>query len=269
MLQVSPGCWALVTGASSGIGESIARKLCERRIPVVLVARSAARLEELAGQWTSRYQSPVLAIPLDLSRDGAADRLAEETEGAGKPIDLLVNNAGFGFNGPFEELPAARLDEMLRLNVSALSQLTHLVLPAMKARRHGRILNVASTAAYLPVPYMASYAATKAYVLSLSQALHEEAKGDGITVTCLCPGYTRTRFHDVAGMRGAEATVFPEMSADDVAEAGLAALERGRAYVVPHVLDRLWIASGRLVPRWVPATIAAWVFRRTQKKAAG
>ena len=127
-------------------------------------------------------------------------------------------------------------------------------------------MNVASTAGFLPMPYFAAYAASKAYVLSLTHALHEEAKVDGITVTCLCPGYTKTEFHRIAGMRGAEATPFPEMRADDVAEIGLRALEDGKPLVVTHPLDRLWIESGRLVPRSVPPKIAAAIFRRTRLK---
>ena len=155
---------------------------------------------------------------------------------------------------------------LVDLNVRVLTESCHRFLSPMRARRHGRILNVASTSSFLPVPYMAAYAASKAFVLSFSQALHEEARGDGVTVTALCPGYTRTAFHDVAGMRGAEATPFPEMTPEAVADAGLAALENERALVVTHPLDRLWIALGRLAPRTLPPRIAAAVFRRTPLK---
>jgi short-subunit dehydrogenase len=134
----------------------------------------------------------------------------------------------------------------------------------MRARRGGAILNVASTAAFLPVPYFAAYAASKAFVLSFTHALHEEAKKDGVTVTCLCPGYTKTNFYAVAGMRGAEATPFPEMTADAVATIGLEALRKKKPYVVTHPLDRAWIASGRLVPRSVQVKLSAAVFSRTR-----
>jgi short-subunit dehydrogenase len=153
---------------------------------------------------------------------------------------------------------------MLQLNVVATAELTHRFLVAMRARHRGAILNVASTAAFLPMPYFAAYAASKAFVLSFTHALHEEAKKDGVTVTCLCPGYTKTNFYSVAGMRGAEATPFPEMTPDAVAKIGLEALRKKKAYVVTHFLDRAWIASGRFVPRSVPVKLSAAVFSRTR-----
>ncbi len=186
------------------------------------------------------------------------------TEGAGKVVSTLVNGAGFGLNGPEAELPLPRVLEMLQLNVVATAELTHRFLAAMRARRGGAILNIASTAAFLPMPYFAAYAASKAFILSFTHALHEEAKKDGVTVTCLCPGYTKTNFYAVAGMRGAEATPFPEMTPDAVARIGLEALRKKKAYVVTHPLDRAWIASGRLVPRWVPVKLAAAVLLQTR-----
>ncbi|HEX2757350.1 MAG TPA: SDR family NAD(P)-dependent oxidoreductase, partial [Thermoanaerobaculia bacterium] len=166
--------------------------------------------------------------------------------------------------GPEADLPLSRVIEMLQLNVVATAELTHRFLVVMRARRGGAILNVASTAAFLPMPYFAAYAASKAFVLSFTHALHEEAKKDGVTVTCLCPGYTKTNFYSVAGMRGAEATPFPEMTPDAVAKIGLEALRKKKAYVVTHFLDRAWIASGRFVPRSVPVKLSAAVFSRTR-----
>ena len=263
MIRTAPGSLAVVTGASSGIGEALARLLAEQQTPLVLVARSRDRLDALATSWRARYGGPIETLPLDLSVPGSVAALFDATEANGRPVDLLVNCAGFGANGTFDELPLERTLELIDLNVRALTESCHRFLAPMRARRHGRILNVASTAAFLPLPYMAAYAASKAFVLSLSHALHEEARRDGVTVTALCPGYTRTAFHDVAGMKGADATPFPEMTAEDVAAVGLAALENERAFVVTHPLDRLWIALGRFSPRTLPPRIAAAVFRRT------
>jgi short-subunit dehydrogenase len=265
MLAVPPGSFALVTGASSGIGEAIAGRLAARGVSLILAARSAPRLAELRSEWSACHGVAVEAVPVDLSEADGPARLWEATEGAGRKIHLLVNNAGFGLNGAEADLPLARTSEMIRLNVGATAELTHRFLVAMRARGSGWILNVASTAAFLPGPWFGSYSATKAFVLSLSLALHEEAKRDGVVVTCLCPGYTRTGFQAAAGMKPADETpLFPVMSADGVAEAGLRALEKGRPFVVPHPLDRLWISSLRLVPRWLPPRLAAAFFRRSR-----
>ncbi len=265
MLEVPKGSWALVTGASAGIGEALAERLAERGIPLLLTARSAGRLAELAAAWRARYRVEVEAVPCDLSAPGAASALFDATEGAGRPVDLLAANAGFGWYGPQVEHPLDRTLEMLRLNVVGTTELVHLALGAMRRRGRGKILVVASTAAFLPVPYMAVYAATKAYDLSLAHALHEEAAPDGVTVTALCPGTTRTRFHRVAGLAEGERVRFPALDPGTVAEAGLQGLERGKAVVVPNLLDRLWIASGRLVPRTWPPRIGAAVFSRLRR----
>jgi uncharacterized protein len=265
MLSLPPGAFALVTGASSGIGEAIAGRLAARGVPLVLAARSAARLEELRAEWTARHRVAVETVAVDLSEAEGPRRLWEATEGAGREVHLLVNNAGFGLNGAEADLPLERTAAMVRLNVAATAELTHRFLVAMRGRRSGWILNVASTAAFLPGPHFATYSATKAFVLSFTHALHEEAKRDGVTVSCLCPGYTRTAFQAAAGMKSADETpLFPVLSAGEVAEAGLRALEKGRPFVVPHPLDRLWIASLRLVPRSLPPKLAAAFFRRSR-----
>jgi hypothetical protein len=186
------------------------------------------------------------------------------TEGRGRPVTLLVNNAGFGLNGPETDLPLERVHALLELNVVATAELTHRFLVAMKARGAGAILNVSSTSAFYPVPYFSVYGASKAFVLNFTHALHEEARKDGVTVTCLVPGYTKTNFHAVAGMKGAEATPFPEMTAEAVATIGLEAVRKRKAFVVTHPLDRAWIASGKLVPRWVPAKVGAYFFSKTR-----
>ncbi|HUM02588.1 MAG TPA: SDR family oxidoreductase [Thermoanaerobaculia bacterium] len=264
MIRVADGAWAVVTGASSGIGAAIAEQLAARKIPLVLVARSAGALSERAAAWRERHGIDVEALPLDLSRPGAAAALFDATEGRGRPVDLLVNGAGFGWNGPQAEFETARFLELLSLNVMATAELTHRFLVAMRSRRRGAILNVASTSAFFPQPFFAAYGASKAFILSFTHALHEEAKRDGVTVTALCPGYTRTKFHEVAGMRGAEGTPFPEMTAARVAERGLTALGKGRAVVVTHGFDRLWIAMTRVLPRSVPPRLAAAFFTRTR-----
>ena len=255
---------AVVTGASSGIGEALARRLAESDRDLILVARTGHRLARLAEELAKANGIEAGILVADLETPEGRETVFAETEGAGKAVELLVNAAGFGLNGPEVELPLDRVLGMLQLNVVATAELTHRFLVGMRARRAGAILNVASTAAFLPMPYFAAYAASKAFVLSFSHALHEEAKQDGVTVTCLCPGYTKTNFHRVAGMRGAEATPFPEMTPDAVAKIGLEALRKKKAYVVTHPLDRAWIASGRLVPRSMPVKLAAAIFSRTR-----
>ena len=264
MIRVADGARAVVTGASSGIGAAIAGKLAAEKVPLVLVARSAGVLSERAAALRERSGADVEVLPLDLSRPGAAAALFDATEGRGRPVDLLVNGAGFGWNGPQAEFETARFLELLELNVVATAELTHRFLVAMRARRRGAILNVASTAAFFPQPYFAAYGASKAFVLAFTEALHEEARRDGVTVTALCPGYTRTNFHAVAGMRGAEGTPFPEMTAEQVARIGLDALGKGRAFVVTHGLDRLWIAMTRFLPRSIPPRLVAAFFSRTR-----
>ncbi|HTS01761.1 MAG TPA: SDR family oxidoreductase [Thermoanaerobaculia bacterium] len=254
---------AVVTGASSGIGAALARLLAARGRTVLLVARGREALEDLAKELRAAGgAAEVLAA--DLATTPGRDAVWDATEGRGRPVTLLVNDAGFGLNGPETELPLERVRALLELNVVATAELTHRFLVAMKARRGGAILNVSSTAAFYPTPYFSVYGASKAFVLNFTHALHEEAKKDGVTVTCLVPGYTKTNFHAVAGMKGAEATPFPEMSAEAVARIGLEALRKRKAFVVTHPVDRAWIASGRLVPRSVPAKLGAFFFSKTR-----
>lgn len=256
------GTWALVTGASSGIGLAFAEAIAARGIPLVLTARSGDKLAALAARLAEREGVEAVAHPCDLTRPEAPAELIAATEGAGRPLGLLVNDAGFGFAGPFAEQPLDELLAMLRLNVLASTELTHRALPGMRARRGGAVLNVASTAAFVPGPGFAAYSATKTYLLSLSIALHEELRSDGVLVTALCPGFTRTAFAGAARMKSASGTPFPESTPEKVAASGLRALDRGHAFHVSHPLDRVWIASGRLVPRTWPAKIAARFFAK-------
>jgi short-subunit dehydrogenase len=242
---------ALVTGASAGLGAEFARRLSKRGFRLVLVARRKERLEQLASELGNAR-----AVAIDLSKTGAAAKLMADIAAAGETVDLLVNNAGFGLIGRFAEREPERLREMIDLNCGALSELCRAVAPAMVERRSGRILNVASTAAFQPGPKMAVYFATKAFVLSLSEALHEELKPHGIAVSCLCPGPTRTEFGDVAGFGGNGLFDRVAMDAPAVVEAGLAGLDRNRAVVVTGWLNKLGAASTRFAPRSVVRRIA-------------
>jgi short-subunit dehydrogenase len=242
---------ALITGASAGLGVEFARQLSKRGHRLVLVARRKDRLEELASELGNAR-----AVSLDLSKRDSAAKLMADLAAAGERVDLLVNNAGFGLIGRFAELELKRLRQMIDLNCGALTELCSAVAPSMIARKSGAILNVASTAAFQPGPKMAVYFATKAFVLSLSEALHEELKPHGIKVSCLCPGPTRTEFGDVAGFGGNGLFDRVAMNAPEVVEAGLAALDRNRAVVVTGWLNKLGAASTRFAPRSVVRRIA-------------
>jgi uncharacterized protein len=232
---------ALVTGASGGIGLEIARCLARDGYDLVLVARSGDKLQALADELGG---ARVLAA--DLSDPGAAAKVAAEVPS----VDVLVNNAGVGDFGPFVDADLDRVLAMLQLNVVALTQLTRIYLPAMVERRSGRVLNVASTAAFQPGPLMAVYYATKAYVLSFSEALAEELRGTGVTVTALCPGPTRSGFQAAAEMEESRLVRGRKLpSSQQVAEAGVRAMHRGRAIVIPGVGNKLLAQSVRFGPR--------------------
>ncbi len=239
---------ALITGASAGIGEEFARQLSKRGYRLILAARRKDRLDALTAELGNAR-----TVAIDLAEAGSAVKLVAA---AGEPIDLLVNNAGFGLHGRFAELDASRLREMIDLNVGSLTDLCRAFAPAMIERRSGAILNVASTAAFQPGPGMAVYFATKAYVLSFTEALHEELKPHGIRVTALCPGPTRTEFGAVAGF--GEGGSFDRFSADaeSVVRAGLKALDKNRAVAVPGLLNKITAASTRFAPRPIARKIA-------------
>ena len=242
---------ALVTGASAGLGVEFARQLSKRGYRLVLAARRKERLEELA-----KELGKARAVAIDLSKSNAVGKLMADVEANGETVDLLVTNAGLGLIGRFAELDSKRERQMIDLNVGALTELCRAVAPAMIERRSGAILNVASTAAFQPGPKMAVYFATKAFVLSLSEALHEELKPHGIKVSCLCPGPTRTEFGEVAGFGGNGLFDRVAMSADKVVETGLAGLDANRAVVVAGWLNKIGAASTRFAPRPVVRKIA-------------
>jgi short-subunit dehydrogenase len=241
---------ALVTGASAGLGAEFARQLSGRGYRLVLAARRKERLEELAAALGNAR-----AVEIDLSAKGSTAALVADLESAGESVSLLVNNAGFGAYGRFDESEPERLRQMVDLNCSSLTELCRAFLPSMIKRREGAILNVASTAAFQPGPYMAVYFATKAYVLSLTEALHEEAKPFGVKVSALCPGPTRTEFGSVAGFTSGRFDALG-MESEPVVRMGLDGLERNKAVVIPGMLNKAGAFSTRLAPRALVRKIA-------------
>ena len=249
----------LVTGASSGIGYELARRFARDRHDLVLVARSAERLAEIGRELGGSAGVKVKVVAKDLSRPGAARELFDELRREGIAIRVLVNCAGFGTTGPFVEADPGAEREMIQLNMVALTELTRLALQEMVPRREGRILNVASTAAFQPGPRMAVYYATKAYVLFFSEALKSELAGAGVTVTTLCPGPTRTGFGARANMEGSRLFRLGAMDAASVAEAGYRGLMKGRGLVVPGLGNKLLALSVRVSPRWAVTAIVRWL----------
>jgi short-subunit dehydrogenase len=241
---------AIVTGASAGIGREFARILAREGHDLVLVARRETQLNELATALKKEYGADSTVAAVDLSGADAADQVL--TAVGGRPVEVLINNAGFGGLGRFAERSRDDDMRMVAVNITALTDLTKQLLPGMVARGRGRILNVASTAAFQPGPFMAVYYASKAYVLSLSQALAEELAGTGVTVTCLCPGVTESEFHAVAGTDSQPLTQGPlSMSAESVAEAGYRAMVRGKLLEIPGLHNKIGAQSIRIAPRRV------------------
>lgn len=252
--------YALITGASSGIGECFARALAARKHNLVLVARSKNKLDALAEELGAKHGVRAAARAADLSQPGAASALADRLAVEKLSVDLLINNAGFGARGEFWNLPLDRFDEMVRLNVLALVELTHRLLPAMIANKAGGIINVSSTASFQPVPYTTVYGATKAFVTSFSMALAEELRAQGIKVVTLCPGGTRTNFF-VAGDYKKRTMPGGLQAPEEVVEEALRALDRSGGLVVPRFMNKLSVISQRLLPRGAVARIAARLFR--------
>ncbi len=255
--------WALVTGASAGIGTEIARELARRGWRLVITARSEGRLEALATELREAHGVEVRVVALDLAAPEAPATLEAATEGAGLPVGLLVNNAGFGHLGPLAEQDDAQLRAMIDLNAGALAELTRRFGARMATRGEGRVLNVASTAAFQPGPLMAAYYATKAFVVSFSEAVRNELAPHGVTVTTLCPGVTRSEFHARAGMKGTTALErLPFASAESVARFGVEAALRGKGVAIPGLLNRIMATSVGFVPRGLRPAIV----RRIQEK---
>ena len=252
--------FALITGASSGIGACFARALAARGYSLVLVARSADKLTALQAEITSKFPVRIETVVQDLSAVGAAQQLVTTLQQRGLEIDLLVNNAGFGAQGEFWTLPLERQSEMLRLNVVTLTELSHLLLPAMIERRRGGIINTSSTASFQAMPYTAVYGATKAFVTNFSMGLAEEAARYGVKVMALCPGGTATNFFDAGAFTTRN---FPGglESAETVVEVGLRAFERGDSLAVTRLINRLMLLVERLAPRRFVVRQAGNMFR--------
>ena len=241
--------WAIVSGASSGIGSEFARLLALKGYSVVLVARREDRLRALAAELESSAPVKTRVLAADLGEPGASSTLAAALEADGLVLEVLVNNAGFGERGAFAETDWDREYAMMQLNMVALVELTKRILPGMVARRRGHILNVASTAAFQPGPFMAVYFATKAFVLSFSEGVNEELRGSGVSLTTLCPGPTDSEFFDAAKMQGSMLFKRKIPTSRAVATAGLDAMFAGKRTVIHGLSNRIGTTFARLLPR--------------------
>jgi short-subunit dehydrogenase len=248
-----PDATAVVTGASSGIGEELARRIAGAGYGVTLVARRAERLRDLARELSDEHGVAAETVSCDLTDRGARARMAQTIERRGRAVEVLVNNAGYGSGGRFWELDAGNEADMVRTNVEAVVALTAAYLPAMVERGRGAVLNLGSTIAFQPVPFQTTYGASKAFVLSFTESLHEELRGTGVTITALCPGPVRTEFGEAGGFGGADERIpsFMWLSAEEAAEAGVAGLEKGHRVVVPGLLNQLTALGGQHAPRSV------------------
>jgi uncharacterized protein len=249
----------LITGASSGIGEAFARRLAARGENVVLVARSEDKLAGLCNELGRANSVNAQYIALDLTEENAAAKLFEETSRRGIEVETLINNAGFGSMGDFATLDLERELGMVDLNIKALVALTHYFIKPMRERKRGTIINVASTAAFQGVPYMATYAATKAFVLSFSEALWDENRQFGVHVMALCPGVTETNFFAAANTDKPPMRV--AQTPDEVVDTALSGLKRGKSHIISGWTNYLMTESERLVPRWIVARIAGKAMR--------
>ncbi len=263
MSKESAGGWAVVTGASSGLGAVFAEQLADRGMPLVLAGRDATRLQQVRQR--VQQKAPGIDVEVvvgDLGTEAGVRELIEAI--GGRDVETLVNNAGFGTHGLLAEIDARKERELVAVNVDALVQLTHAVLPGMLARGRGGIVNVASTIAFQPGPYQATYGASKAFVLSFSQAVRAETKGSGVTVTALCPGPTRTGFVAALGADVSGVAVYRNLvSPEPVVAAGLRGLDRGRAVVIPG--RRNWLMAN--IARYSPPSISTAVSARMLRPA--
>ena len=256
---------AVVTGASSGIGLELSRALSRRGLAVLAVARRSERLDQLAAEALAAGHAPIHALPLDLARDGAALRVAAEARRLGVP-SLLVNNAGLGAYGAFEAADPSRFTAMLRLNCEALVACTHALLADLTAAGDAAVLNVASAAGFQPTPYMAVYGATKAFVLSFTEALDEELQGTGVRALAFCPGPVHTEFGEVAGVGERFRQVPGALSALEAAEAALRQLDDREVVLVPGAWSKVTTTLSQLLPRGVVRRVSSQVLRPRGKQ---
>ena len=263
--QPGAGQTALITGASSGIGEALAACFAQGGFNLVLVARGADKLKALAKALTATHGVKAWAVPADLAVPGAAAKLAASMKRAKRTIDVLVNNAGVLEHGAFVDMPATRHQQLIDLNVGGLTAMLAHFVPAMQQRGFGRVLNVASIAAFQPVPALATYAATKAYVLSLTESLAEELRGSGVTVTALCPGITATGMLSSAAAHNAKVAQLPRFlvgAVDAVAEQGYRACLAGDVIVVPGAINRAATLAAGATPKWLLRRVAGALGRK-------
>jgi uncharacterized protein len=258
------GKWAVVTGASAGIGEAIAVELAEAGVNLMLTARRRDRLDLLAERLRTRNGIQVQVVVADLALPQAPQQIFDATEGAGLPVDILINNAGFGEYGEFLRSNLEKEVSMVQVNCTAVVHLTRLFLPAMVERRRGWVMIVASTASYQPVPYLATYGATKAFDRMLAEALAQETKRYGVHVSALCPGPTESEFGQVAGVRSGDKR--KSQSATEVAQRGLEGLAEGKHWVIPYLAGRFQVFAQRFVPRRMVTGAVERLFRPASLK---
>lgn len=257
------GRWALVSGASAGIGVALAKELAAGGVHLVLTARRVNRLEELATSLRAKYAIQTEVFAADLSHSDTPTSIFQFVSQRGIQVELLINNAGFGQYGELPQVEPQRLLDMVQVNCGAVVHLTRLFLPGMVQRHRGDVLILASTAAFQAVPYISTYAATKAFDLLFAEGLAEEMKPHGIRVCALCPGSTESEFHVVAGQE--RFTSKNQETAEKVARTGLRALAEGKSYVISGLANYMGAQSQRIVPRRLVARIAANLFRPNKK----
>ena len=255
---------ALITGASAGIGATFAQELASRQIDLVLVARSAEKLQQLAARLQAQYQIQVYVLVHDLTVPEAATAIHDTVKDKGLEIDLLINNAGFGDYGDFAERDGDRQVKMVQLNILALVDLTHKFLPGMRQRRSGSIINLASTAAFQPIPYFAVYAASKAFVLNFSEALWAENRKYGVRIVAVCPGPTETKFFKEANFPKTFSETISKnyTSPQQVVREALQALEKNRSSVIPGFTNKLSANAYRFLPRQALVSLVGKVFKQ-------
>jgi uncharacterized protein len=264
--EPTPSATALITGASSGIGEAIARRLAERGHGVTLVARREERLRALATELADEHGVRAEHIVADLGTQEGRERMLSALAGLGLDVEILVNNAGFGDSGNVHRCEPERLTRMVRLNCEALVDLQASLTPGMVERGRGAVINIASTAAFQPIPGTATYAATKAFVLALSEGTNAELSGKGVTVTAVCPGPVKTEFADAAGLTGANERLpgFIWTDVEDVAKDAVEGADKGSRVVVPGIMNRATALFGQHTPRALALPVAKRTWRQAR-----
>jgi short-subunit dehydrogenase len=268
MEDLFAGQWTLITGASSGLGEEFARQLAARRANLILTARSEAKLRSLARELSEKHAIKTEVVALDLGSPGGAEALCAAVDKLGHPVVHLVSNAGFGAYGALADSDGARQAEMVRLNCEALTVLSCHFVKQMLARGSGGIIHVASVAGFQPAPFMAVYAATKAYVLSFSEALAEELRGSGVRCTALCPGPVQTGFQTAAGAGIAASQRRSILSADETVARGLRGYQRNQSVLIPGAMNRMGAFGSWLMPRGLLVRTVGRIMRGKRIPAA-